>query len=280
MDLSARDELSYLSELVLDIRTSAPNGEWLLVGALARDILLFYGHEIEVSRTTEDVDLAVAVADWQQYAECRQRLLDNGMFRESDREGQHKLLHRSEVEVDLVPFGGVADEEGTIAWPPDNWPEMSVLGFEEALASSSRVQLPGSQVVDIVCLPAFVMLKIIAWSERYARRPGVDAQDLFLVLSNYVDCGNRERLFHEHEDLLNKSDFDYELAGPIMAGRDLRRLLEEHGGDPQRSISRITDILQPELNTEHPGRLVRQAPDGKIERMQELLGRLLEGLAR
>ena len=141
--------------------------------------------------------------------------------------GRHKLVHRSETEVDLVPFGGVADADGAIAWPSEDEPEMSVLGFEEALATSIQVLLPGRQIVDIVCLPAFVMLKIIAWPERHTRRPGVDAQDLFLVLSHYIDCDNQERLFDEHDDLLSRSDFDYELAGSIMAGQDLRRLLEE-----------------------------------------------------
>lgn len=94
-----------------------------------------------------------------------------------------------------------------------------------------------------------------------------------------LTAANQERLFDEHEDLLNKSNFDYELAGPIMAGRDLRRLLEEHGKDPARTITRISGILQPELDPEHPGRLIRQAPDGKLEWMQALLGKFLEGLA-
>jgi len=44
LDLSQRHELDWLAQLVADIRSAAPSIEPLVVGALARDLLLHYGH--------------------------------------------------------------------------------------------------------------------------------------------------------------------------------------------------------------------------------------------
>jgi hypothetical protein len=50
LDLSDRQELEWLGELVADFRTAARGIEPLIVGALARDLLLHYGHGLEIQR--------------------------------------------------------------------------------------------------------------------------------------------------------------------------------------------------------------------------------------
>jgi len=64
LDLAAKSELTFLAELVADLRAAAPAWKPLLVGAMARDLLLYYAHNIPVGRATEDIDLEFAVADW------------------------------------------------------------------------------------------------------------------------------------------------------------------------------------------------------------------------
>jgi len=70
LDLTNKQELRFLSDLIADVRARVPNIDILLVGATARDLLLFYAHGIKAARGTEGIDLAFAVA--------RQNYLDAG----------------------------------------------------------------------------------------------------------------------------------------------------------------------------------------------------------
>ena len=56
LDLTTKQELRYLSDLVADLRGEIPRFDILLVGAMARDLLLFYAHGIKATRATEDID--------------------------------------------------------------------------------------------------------------------------------------------------------------------------------------------------------------------------------
>src|SRR6266498_3950201 len=80
LDLAAKSELTFLAELVADLRAAAPAWKPLLVGAMARDLLLCYAHNIPVIRATEDIDLGFAVADWDDFAALRAALLASTHF--------------------------------------------------------------------------------------------------------------------------------------------------------------------------------------------------------
>lgn len=56
MDLSDKEDLRWLSELIRDIRSAAPSHDPLMVGAMARDVLLYYGRGVPIRRATTDVD--------------------------------------------------------------------------------------------------------------------------------------------------------------------------------------------------------------------------------
>lgn len=144
LDLSARADLDWLTELIGDARQAAPSVEWLVVGALARDLHLNYAHGIRVDRVTTDTDLALTIATWAAFAHVRHALLARGNF-VADRRIEHKLFHRSGRSLDVVPFGDIEDRSGSIAWPPSGAVTMSVLGYREAFAGSITLQLPRDQ---------------------------------------------------------------------------------------------------------------------------------------
>ena len=200
LDLTNKQELRFLSDLFADLRTEVPKIDILLVGAMARDLLLFYAHGIKATRATEDIDLAFALASWSHFEELRTSLLSSDLFRPHPW-GAHKLIYRSDVVVDLIPFGGLENADGTISWPPHGDTVMSVLGFEEAFKSSIDSRLPSGQQVSIVSLPMLAALKVLAWSERRMSAPRRDSFDLMLVLQNYFDAGNSDRLYSEAAQL-------------------------------------------------------------------------------
>lgn len=91
LNLADKQDLTFLAELVADLRAVAPLVRTLLVGAVARDLLLFYAHGIRAPRATADIDLAMAVADWNAFERLRDALLASGMF-VSDLKVAHKCI--------------------------------------------------------------------------------------------------------------------------------------------------------------------------------------------
>ncbi len=109
-----------------------------------------------------------------------------------------------------------------------------VLGFREAMASTTSALLPLEQRVAVVCLPMLVVFKIIAWSERRTRERGRDAPDLMLILANYLEAGQEECLYAEEDHLLSAKDFDFERAESWLAGKDALNLLRLHSDNSTR----------------------------------------------
>jgi predicted nucleotidyltransferase len=197
LDLSARADLQWLADLIGDAQRSATRAEWVIVGALARDLHLSYAHGIRIHRATADTDLAVTVAEWSDFASVRSLLIDGGAFK-PDARMSHRLVHRSGRVIDIVPFGGIENSAGIIAWPPSGDVQMSVLGYREVLLSSVALILPQRRQVRMVSLVGLIVLKILAWSDRHRSQPGKDAYDLRILLTYYLDAGNARRLYEEH----------------------------------------------------------------------------------
>jgi predicted nucleotidyltransferase len=192
---------------------------FFLVGATARDLILASENRPGDWRRTKDVDFGVRVRTWSEYSKLRQGLIDTGRFAPDT--AIQRLLFESAL-VDLVPFGGVAEFDGQIAWPADPETRLNVLGFEEAYRTADTLQVGSHPVVTlrVVSCTGLVILKFLAWADRrgFATK---DAYDLRLLIKNYLGVGNGDRLFSEHRDLVNGPDFDYEIAGARLLGRDM-----------------------------------------------------------
>ncbi|MGH7772647.1 MAG: nucleotidyl transferase AbiEii/AbiGii toxin family protein [Candidatus Binatia bacterium] len=276
LDLADNNDLTFLAELVADLRAAAPAWKPLLVGAMARDLLLYYAYEIPVSRATEDVDLGFAVADWEDFAALRAALVASTYF-EADKRVVHKIHHRQRRQVDLIPFGGLERPDGSIAWPPRGDEAMTVLGYREALASAIDVRLPEGQRVLVVSLPMLAVLKVIAWSERHATAPRRDAADLLLILKNYLDAGHQQRLYDEAPHLLDNSNFDYERAGAWLAGQDAATAIQAEGAKQTLVHQMISTILIKEVDPDGPLRLIGEVGGRDAENMRLLLAAFLSG---
>ncbi|OGU53860.1 MAG: hypothetical protein A2006_04310 [Ignavibacteria bacterium GWC2_35_8] len=82
-------------------------------------------------------------------------------------------------------------------------------------------------------------MKLIAWKDGYPSRSR-DALDMLYIIRNYIDAGNRERLFEENNDLVD-DDFDYELTGAKLLGRDIAKLASPS------SLTFIKELLDSEI---------------------------------
>ena len=274
MDLSDKTELTWLADLIADSRKAAPTYEPLVVGALARDLLLHYGLGVPITRATEDVDLAFAVADWGEFSTLRDALLASSGFTPG-RPASHRLVHRSSVPIDLIPFGGVERSDGSIVWPDDD-SIMGVLGYREARATAVEMILPEEQTLLTISLPMLAVLKLLAWSDRHITVPRKDSADFFLVLRSYLNGENAERLYTEAAHLLDADDFDYESGSAWLAGRDVRTCIAENSEQPKRVLDAVEKILTIEVDPNGTLQLIGET-GASADRSLYLLASFREG---
>lgn len=187
--------LSEIDTIAQDLKLT-----FFIVGATARDILLEHAHDIHTTRATLDVDIGVFVSDWEQFRTLKEALVHTGKF--SPTTQTQRLLFNEELLLDIVPFGGIAEENDSIAWPPEYDIKMSAAGFQECYqhAVSVLVKTDPDLLVKVVSLAGLAILKIVSWDDNF-ERGGKDAADLFFIMRNYIAAGNMERFFEEADIL-------------------------------------------------------------------------------
>ena len=116
---------------------------YLVVGAMARDLVLVHGFGSKIERGTRDVDFGINLDNWHQFFELQNKLIKSGF--EQDPTQVHKFTRTDNEglpwEIDIVPFGKIMDDVHKISWPPNQEFVMNVLGFNEAYISALKVTI-------------------------------------------------------------------------------------------------------------------------------------------
>jgi predicted nucleotidyltransferase len=215
-----------------------------IVGATARDIILNHIYKIDIDRATSDIDFGVAVNNWNEYQLLKKTLIESKGF-QIDEEGQEQRLWYKSTKIDLVPYGGLADPESEIAFPPKDEFVMNTSGFTEAYQNAYAVQLTDNLIVHVASLAGLALLKLVAYNDRPAERRD-DLKDIWFLIRNYIDAGNFDRLFSEDasDGDLAVEDFDNEKTGARLLGRDIAPLLTNQS---QNIILEILSEEKPKL---------------------------------
>jgi predicted nucleotidyltransferase len=197
--------------------------EYFVGGALARDLILLHVFGKDTGRATRDVDLGICIDNWVKLDTLKVTLIQDGSFTIQPKLA-HRLIYQPvedcfPIPLDLLPFGEIESIDGTIAWPPGMEIVMNVAGFSEARASALLVELAEGLVAPVASLPSLAMLKLIAWRERHLQSQK-DATDFLLIARHYADAGNYHRLYETEAALLQAANFDPELAGAALLGKD------------------------------------------------------------
>lgn len=191
---------------------------FFIVGATARDIILEHQFGIKSSRATIDIDIGVIVSGWDQFESLKDELACLPEFQHSRQ--KQRLLYKNNFPVDIIPFGTISTEDGSITWPPEYEIRMSIVGFQECYEHAISVRLSSNPElrVKVVSLAGLALLKIISWNDNPVRRRK-DSADLFLIMKNYLDAGNLDRLIENATNIFEEED--YELASARFLGRDI-----------------------------------------------------------
>ncbi|MEJ8567665.1 nucleotidyl transferase AbiEii/AbiGii toxin family protein [Elongatibacter sediminis] len=242
MDISDRIDDPIIVEILQHVSAIASELgiPFFVVGATARDLILRHGFGIEPGRATRDVDLGFRVASWDQYEELRGALTETENFNPIGT-GQ-RLSFRGITHVDVLPFGPIADSQTKIRWQPDEDTELDLTGFDEAFDHAIPVTVSRDPHTEarVASAAGLVLLKIFSWNDR--RPKSKDAIDLGILIRSYLQAGNEERLWDEHDDLLHHEDFDFQVAGARILGRDLARICRKE------TREKILEILDRELD--------------------------------
>lgn len=194
------------------------NIPYVVVGASARDIVLHYAHGANIERATMDIDFGVQVSDWDSFMLVRQELLKVG-FRETQR--KHRLISVSGIQIDIVPFGHVQDENANIKWPPKGDVVMNVMGFQEAYDHADIIRINNEPEIDVrVATPiGMILLKLIAWTDRDRVLRRKDATDIAYLLSTYEKIPSVMGVLYEDKiKVTEKYDWDISQSSAHLLG--------------------------------------------------------------
>lgn len=156
-----------------------------VVGATARDMAMILLNENPSRRKTMDLDVAIAISDWNAYDEISKRMTQNSFEKLA---AKQKFLYRGSAngityEVDLVPFGKVAVDD-KILWRPDGVPEMSVRCFDDVMSHAVDVEIGDDCPIKMATLAGQFLIKLDAWCDRHDRT-FKDADDMMYIMENY-----------------------------------------------------------------------------------------------
>ena len=219
--------------------------EFYVIGATARDIIMQQLLDTASSRRTKDLDIAIAIPDWNTFEQVKHNLIDDG-FKKS-RHMRQRFFY-GEYELDIVPFGVVAKEDGNIYWPPEEEIAMSVKGFDEVLSEAITVSIDNGFKVKIASLHGLFLLKFNAWLDRNAKT-SKDAEDMSFILSNYF-LANLEREIHQ--EVYDWENFDDYIVGGYWLAYDIVALLNKE------QLCYYKEVIEGELVKEEESRLINQ----------------------
>ena len=180
-------------------------------------------------------------------------------------------------ELDLLPFGEIAEDGKTVVWREDNsaW---SVVGIQDALDHSLSLPLESGDAVSVlpmVTIPALVMLKIVAVHDRPEDRFKKDGTDIGFIIRHYLDVGNRGRLSGPDADVMDRTGDDLDLAAAMLVGRDIASICCED------TAEHVLELLGHETASGsrcHLVRGLRKTWRGDFARARDVIAHLTEGL--
>ena len=82
--------------------------KFYIIGAVARDIILELYDE-KSKRGTMDLDIAIAINDWSAFDVLATQIVSLPNFTK-DTKQQQKFLYKSNFEIDIVPYGGIKNQ--------------------------------------------------------------------------------------------------------------------------------------------------------------------------
>ena len=221
-----------------------------IVGATARDIILEI-HNISPDRRTKDIDFAIAIDNWEEFDNLEKEMLSHANFTKDPKQKQ-RFFYLNDFEIDIVPFGQIADEKDKIFWPPKKNFAMTILGFKEIESETIIVNIGGFEI-KVASLDGIFLLKLFAWKDRNIRG-NKDADDLGFILQNYLNINEERAATKHYNEVYEIETFTSIKAGAVLLGIDISKILE----NSEHTKEKLKSIVQTELDLNEKSILFNQ----------------------
>ena len=211
--------------------------DFYLVGAVARNVWMTGINNIAPRRTTGDIDFAVLINDKGVYEALKTYLILTEGF-QPYKGNEYVLIWKENLEVDLLPFGAIDDEDAKFNSNGLGSTSISLQGFSEIYNDGlPMLDLEGKHQFKFCTLPGIVLLKLIAWDDRpEARRD--DIRDISDILNHFFDMYDNE-IFENHHDLFEKEEASLKHIAARVMGREMSKIAKKN----KSLFSRIDGIL-------------------------------------
>jgi predicted nucleotidyltransferase len=251
--------------------------DFYIIGATARDIILSGIHKQASARRTADLDIAIAIKDWDKFNQISEELCKMEGFTKDPKLTQ-RFNFQKVYDIDIVPFGEIAQKDNTIYWPPEEQFAMSVAGYTEVADNTLDITIDNDLSVKVASLPGIFILKLAAFNDR-KNETNKDADDLAFIIENYLEI-NELRAVEEHYDIYEAENFNTFTAGATLLGKDIITIL---GGNVETKNTFI-QIMEEELKLEEESPLINQIIEThttiKYDMAVEALNSLLQELKK
>ena len=232
---------------------AAFNVDFYLVGAVARDVWMTAIHEIPPNRITRDIDFAVFIEDKGTYESLKRYLIEIEHFQPS-KENNFVLLWQGRMQVDLLPFGNIEDENAKVSLEGTGLTSLNMPGFKEIYESGlPEVELNGEHRFKFCTLPGIVILKLIAWEDRPEIRRD-DLKDILTILTHFFEMYT-DQIYEHHSDLFGDDDFGLDLIAARVMGREMKKIAIRN----EKLYERLTNLLEKNtmgVNTSEIGKIM------------------------
>jgi Uncharacterized protein conserved in bacteria len=268
--------LKELLQKLTDYFQSIGSG-FYIIGATARDIILSGIHKQASSRRTADLDIAIAIKDWDKFNQISEELCKMEGFTKDPKLTQ-RFNFQKVYDIDIVPFGEIAKADNNIYWPPEEQFAMSVAGYTEVADNTLDITIDNDLSVKVASLPGIFILKLAAFNDR-KNETNKDADDLAFIIENYLEI-NELRAVEEHYDIYEAENFNTFTAGATLLGKDIKTII----GGNEETINTFIQILEEELKLEEESPLINQIIEThttiKYDMAVEALNSLLQELKK
>jgi len=189
--------------------------DFYVVGAVARDIQLSVNADFMPRRKTKDVDIAIMIADEEQFYDVKKELLATGDFTAHETEAI-KLFYKQKIELDLLPFGDIENEYRETRIHKPRLFIMDMPGFTEAFPAADEIQFIEGARLKVCSLEGLILLKLIAYGDKPQRTKDLD--DIDHIISVYFEL-NDSLIYEDYLVLMDQYDTDHPAYLQLISAR-------------------------------------------------------------
>lgn len=225
---------------------------FFLIGALARDIWSGI-HGFSPPAATKDIDIAIYLYSKEDYDLVKNDLIEKHGFKGSSK-NQFVLISPNGTQVDLSPFGEIANRDEIVEVNGVGFSTISVEGFQEVFKHGLETVVVEDSSFAICSIPGIVILKLIAWNDRPEKRHK-DVLDIFHLIEIAFQIF-QEQIFEKHSNILLQANeaINYDRSvGALILGIKINLIVK----NSPKLQEKIAKILEKEIGNVENSRLFR-----------------------